>query len=144
MALRFTTAARYAVAALAHLAGRDGHGLVTAEAICAACGASGPFMGKVLHALSVAGLLHSLNGPYGGYELARPARRITLLEVAEAVDGKIASGIQSWDATDDALDRRLGPILNAAAETVRRHLGAVRVSALVDKQLSRRRRAPRE
>jgi Rrf2 family protein len=134
MALRLTAAARCAVAALAHLAGQGGGALISGSVISAASGAPGPFMNKVLRALSVAGLLRSLKGPHGGYALARRADRITLLEVVEAVDGRIPGGTESWDSTDRALDRRLGPILEAAAATVRRHLGAVRVSTFAGRR----------
>jgi Rrf2 family protein len=132
MALHFSAAARYALKALAHLAGQDAQGLVTAEAIVAACRTSGPFTGKVLHALAGAGLLRSLKGPNGGYALARPTDQITLLEVVEAVDGKIAGNVLTWNATDRALDRRLGQIMDGAAETFRRQLGGVRLLDLVN------------
>lgn len=46
-------------------------------------------MAKQLQALSAAGVLVSTRGRAGGgYQLARPADRITLLEVVEAVEGR--------------------------------------------------------
>ena len=35
------------------------------------------------------GLVESVSGPFGGYRLARPSREITLLEVYEAMEGKL-------------------------------------------------------
>ena len=42
---------------------------------------------KVLHQLVRAGLLRSKRGPHGGYELARSADEITLMEVYEVFEG---------------------------------------------------------
>jgi Rrf2 family protein len=134
MALRFTAGARYAAAALVHLASQDVNALVSAEAIAGACDVPRPYLNKVLRSLSVVGIVRGTTGPRGGYALARPAKQITLLEVVETVDGKITGGAEPWRTKTRTLDRRLGPILNAAAEVVRRHLAAVRVSALAGRK----------
>ncbi|RMI45159.1 RrF2 family transcriptional regulator [Streptomyces triticirhizae] len=46
-----------------------------------------PYLAKQLQALVRAGLLSATTGPRGGFQLARPAAEITLLEIVEAVDG---------------------------------------------------------
>ncbi|MYS85947.1 RrF2 family transcriptional regulator [Embleya scabrispora] len=46
-----------------------------------------PYLAKQLKALVRAGVLTATTGPRGGFRLARPAARITLLQVVEAVDG---------------------------------------------------------
>lgn len=45
------------------------------------------YLAKQLQALVRAGVLTAATGPRGGFRLARPAERITLLQVVEAVDG---------------------------------------------------------
>ncbi|MFV0459709.1 MAG: RrF2 family transcriptional regulator [Actinomycetales bacterium] len=45
------------------------------------------YLNKHLQALSRAGLLTSQPGPRGGFTLARPPEQISLLDVAEAIDG---------------------------------------------------------
>jgi Rrf2 family protein len=45
------------------------------------------YLAKQLQALVRAGVLTAATGPRGGFRLGRPAERITLLEVVEAVDG---------------------------------------------------------
>ncbi|WOC31194.1 MULTISPECIES: RrF2 family transcriptional regulator [Caproicibacterium] len=42
---------------------------------------------KILHKLVNAGLVTSFKGAHGGYMLARPPEKITLLQVIEAVEG---------------------------------------------------------
>ena len=44
---------------------------------------------KILHKLSLGGIVKSYKGAYGGYVLARPSGNITLLEVIELMCGPI-------------------------------------------------------
>ncbi|HEY7440330.1 MAG TPA: Rrf2 family transcriptional regulator [Acidimicrobiia bacterium] len=50
-------------------------------------GVPAAYLAKHLQAMSRAGLLESVQGPRGGYRLARPAAEITMLDVVEAIDG---------------------------------------------------------
>ena len=45
------------------------------------------YLAKHLQAMTRAGLLRASPGPKGGYQLARPAAEITVLDVVEAVEG---------------------------------------------------------
>jgi Rrf2 family protein len=45
------------------------------------------YLAKQLQALVRAGVLVATTGPRGGFRLARPAEKITLLDIVEAVDG---------------------------------------------------------
>ena len=45
------------------------------------------FLSKILHTLRNGGLVDSTMGPGGGYELSRPAAKITVREVVSAIDG---------------------------------------------------------
>ena len=47
------------------------------------------FLEQILLILRKGGLLHSKRGAGGGYQLARPASRITLCEILEQVDGPL-------------------------------------------------------
>jgi len=49
-----------------------------------------PMVSKILKALARAGLLRSHRGVKGGYSLARPAARITVAQIIEAIEGPIA------------------------------------------------------
>jgi Rrf2 family protein len=54
--------------------------------------ASQTHLAKVFQNLSKAGLVRSLRGPAGGFELNRPAEEITFLEIYEIIEGKIILG----------------------------------------------------
>lgn len=45
------------------------------------------YLNKQMNAMSRAGIVSSRSGPRGGFRLGRPAREITLMQVAAAIDG---------------------------------------------------------
>lgn len=51
------------------------------------------FLEQIFQRLRKAELVRGKRGPGGGYELARPAGEITLLDILEAVEGPLAPGI---------------------------------------------------
>jgi Rrf2 family protein len=57
--------------------------------IAARLKASLAHLAKVMVALERAGLVYGARGPAGGYRLARPASRISLKQIYEAVEGPI-------------------------------------------------------
>ena len=48
-----------------------------------------PTVSKVLKPLAHAGLVAGFRGAAGGYKLARPAEQIALIEIVEAIEGKL-------------------------------------------------------
>jgi Rrf2 family protein len=51
------------------------------------------FLAKILKTLADRGLVSALRGPRGGVALARPADRISFLDVIEAVDGPVVMNL---------------------------------------------------
>jgi Rrf2 family protein len=51
-------------------------------------GVPAAYLAKHLQALSRTEILESVQGPGGGYRLARPAATITVLDIVEAIDGR--------------------------------------------------------
>jgi Rrf2 family protein len=76
-----------AVHCAAMLAGVEGNATLAGSAMADAFGVSSSYLLKHLNALTNAGVLESLPGPAGGYRLARPAERISLLDIVLAVEG---------------------------------------------------------
>jgi DNA-binding IscR family transcriptional regulator len=73
----------------------------------------------------------ALAGPNGGYQLARPADQISLLDVLEAVDGPIRGQAPLDTGDSGPLNRKLEAVCNQTADQVREHLARVPVSELV-------------
>jgi FeS assembly SUF system regulator len=124
--LRLSKLTDYAVVVLVRLAREDE--VQTSPCIAGATGIPEPTVAKVLKALTVAGLVESRRGAYGGYRLARQLGRISIAEVIGAIDGPIAltacvegSGLGCdaerlcpvrgrWDAVNQAISGALSAI----------------------------------
>jgi Rrf2 family transcriptional regulator, cysteine metabolism repressor len=83
-----TSKSRYAVVAMAELA-RSGDRPVPIAQIAERRGMPVQFLEQLFSTLRRDGLLHSQRGVKGGYTLARPPDQITVLEVVQALDGKV-------------------------------------------------------
>jgi Rrf2 family transcriptional regulator, iron-sulfur cluster assembly transcription factor len=88
-AMRLSLAAELAVRGAVILAERHGQGPVTLDAMCAHRKMPKQYLTKILGLLARAGLVTSIRGKHGGYVLARPPGKITILDVVEAVEGPI-------------------------------------------------------
>jgi Rrf2 family transcriptional regulator, cysteine metabolism repressor len=83
-----TSKSRYAVVALAELA-RSGEGPVPIAQIAERRGMPVQFLEQLFTILRRDGFLQSQRGVRGGYKLARPPEEITVLDVVQALDGKL-------------------------------------------------------
>jgi len=92
------------------------------------------YLGQLIIPLRSAGLISSKRGAEGGYQLARPPESITVLEIVEALEGKIiivdclrdealcqrassCAAREVWKKLQEAIVRALGGI--TLAEVVR-------------------------
>jgi Rrf2 family protein len=86
--MQLSNAGEYGVKAMLHLAFMENRNCKIVE-ISQAWGISDSFLRKILIRLSKAGLVTSSRGVSGGYILARFADNITMLDIVEAIEGKI-------------------------------------------------------
>jgi Rrf2 family protein len=89
--VRISAKADYAVRATAELAAAVGDRPVKADQISQAQDIPLKFLLNILSELKRARIVRSQRGAEGGFQLARPARQITLAEVIRAVEGPLAS-----------------------------------------------------
>lgn len=82
----YTETGRYAIRALLYLADHPATKTVTASEIAAAEDIPPYYLAKVLKDLSNAGILASVRGRGGGFQLSRPPGEITLLQALEAAE----------------------------------------------------------
>jgi Rrf2 family protein len=85
-----TSKSRYAVVAMAELA-RSGERPVPIAQIAERRGMPVQFLEQLFSTLRRDGLLVSQRGVKGGYKLARPPDQITVIEVVQALDGKVGA-----------------------------------------------------
>ena len=89
--MQVTAKAEYALRAATVLAS-SGPGPVKSEAIAATEDIPLRFLHNILAALTRAGILSSLRGADGGYELTRAPAMISVADVIRAVEGPYAAG----------------------------------------------------
>ncbi|MEP6632716.1 MAG: SUF system Fe-S cluster assembly regulator [Luteimonas sp.] len=86
--LRVTKLTDYATVVLTVLASAP-EAVASASGLAERAGLEAPTVAKVLKPLAQAGLVEAFRGAAGGYRLARPAERISLIEIVEAMEGPL-------------------------------------------------------
>ena len=89
--MQLSTRARYAVMAMADLACRAPGSPVTLAQIAASQELSQCYLEQLFGGLRRAGLVVSARGPGGGYQLARPAKLVAIIDIIDAVDEPICA-----------------------------------------------------
>ena len=81
----FSQTTEYALRAVVYLASQGGAAQTTQQ-IAEATRVPAGYLAKVMQGLSRAGLVYSQRGLHGGFTLTRPADKLTVLDVVQAVD----------------------------------------------------------
>jgi len=87
--MQLTKGVEYGIEGIVYLARRDRSQPLLIREISRATAIPETFLSKIFQRLASRGLIRSRRGFRGGFILARPARRITLREIVEAVQGPI-------------------------------------------------------
>ena len=88
--MRLSNLADYAVITMCQAALHCGNGRVSAAELATETGLPVPTVQKLVSKLTAAGLLRSVRGAHGGLQLGRPAAAITVADIVEAIEGRIA------------------------------------------------------
>lgn len=86
----FSTRAEYGVRLMVELGRQDGQRPVALATVAESENLPLSYLEHLVAKLRKAGLVESQRGAHGGYRLARPAEKIEMLEVVEALEGAIA------------------------------------------------------
>ena len=138
--MKLSTKGRYAMVALADMALRPEHELVTLGDIARRQDISLPYLEQLFVKLRRAGLVDSVRGPGGGYKLARGPSEIRVVEVLAAVDepgdaphvGAGASGGVSGTKAQSVVNR----LWQGLAAHVYVYLHQARLSDVITHQLA--------
>ena len=88
--MQITRSGEYGLRGLLFLAQQPSEKMVLVSEISRNQNIPEMFLAKIFQRLSKAGLLRSSRGSRGGFSLGKPASRITMREVIEAIEGPIA------------------------------------------------------
>lgn len=102
--MKLTTRGHYSVKALLDLSLQPNFGPASVNAIAARQSLPAPYLEKLLIELRQAGLVRSIRGSKGGYQLARSPVQISLGQILEAVGETIEPLMEPSAATQQAED----------------------------------------
>ena len=128
--MKLTRAATYGIVSAAYLANAPTGEIVSNTTICEAYQMPDRFVLQVMRSLVTAGLVQSIRGVYGGYKLAKPANKITLLEIIEAVDGPIGGGVVDFAGLGKDSIAAVEKAMTAIEADARKRLAAVSLADL--------------
>lgn len=87
--MELTRKGEYAIRGIIYLARQEPGRLSLISEISEAVGAPQTFLAKIFQDFAKQGIVNSYRGSGGGFTLGRPASKITLRDVVEAVEGPI-------------------------------------------------------
>lgn len=88
--MKVTTKARYGINAIFELVLRQGSGPVPIKVIAEKQHIPEPYLEQLMNQLRRDGLVTSIRGAQGGYELSRPPHDITVGQVIRSLEGSVA------------------------------------------------------
>ena len=138
--MRITLEADYALRMVCELA-KNGQ-ITDAKLLSDSTGVPQRFSLKILRKLSMGGIVRSFKGVNGGYTLASPAKKISMKDVIELIDGPIAiSRCMSEGAPcsingEKKIECTFHNIFSAISEDVSLKLGRITIADAVDDNLS--------
>ncbi len=89
--MKISRSTGYGLLAAGYIAKNEKEGIVLSQTISKEYDIPLEYLLKILQQLVRANLLRSKRGPRGGFVLSKPAGKITMLEIIEAVDGPMMS-----------------------------------------------------
>ena len=133
--MRLTTKGRFAVTAMIDLAMRHGGGPVTLAGISDRQKISLSYLEQLFGKLRRHGLVESVRGPGGGYNLARPMDQLTIADIIIAVDEPLdatrCGGLANCQDEQRCMTHDLWVSLN---EKIYEYLSSVTLKEMVDRQ----------
>lgn len=134
--------ARYALRAMLHLAARPQDGSHQIADIAEGANVPRKFLEQILLELKRRGLVHSVRGRHGGYQLGREPKAISFAEIIRIIDGPLALSPcasrtayrrceDCEDETTCAIRKSLIDVRNSTARILEEHSLA---DALADKR----------
>ena len=84
----YSASVEYGLHCLLYLVDASGNAKASSNDLAEFQGISPSYVAKLFTQLKTAGLVRSIEGAQGGYQLARPAQDITVLDVVEALEGE--------------------------------------------------------
>jgi Rrf2 family protein len=91
VAMKISRSTGYGLLAACYIARNEKQGIVLSQTISKEYNIPLEYLLKILQQLVRGNILRSKRGPRGGFVMGKPASKVTMLEIIEAVDGPLGS-----------------------------------------------------
>lgn len=126
----------YAIRGMVYLAGRPRDEVTFLREISSRVDVPTALLAKIFQHLNKTGLVRSYRGAGGGFQLGRPAKNISLLEIIEAVDGPVSMNrciVERGSCGREAFCS-IHPVWRRMQQKFKSELGKVSLQKLADKK----------
>jgi len=131
--MRISRSTGYGLLAVGYLAQHKDEGIILSQDISQKYNIPLEYLLKILQQLVRANILRSKRGPRGGFILARPPKKVTLLEVMEAVEGPMIGQLGLDEvAPREAFANRAEEVYGKTTEQIRTLFAKVKLSDLLE------------
>jgi Rrf2 family protein len=126
----------YALLAVGYIARKQGaEGVVSAQAVSKKYDIPLDYLLKILQQLVRANVLRSKRGPQGGFWLAKPTNKITMLQIIEAVAGALTGELNlTGQARNDKYSAKVEQTYNRAISQARNVYQKAKLATLLSTQ----------
>ncbi len=132
--MKLSTRGKYGLYAMYYLAQHSGEGPQPLQDI-ATIGVPKLYLEQLLGNLRRAGLISSVRGAQGGYQLARQAEEITLLDIVDAMEGPIE--LSECTSDESTCDRSCSCpvrwVWQQVTDSINNELAKIRLSDMLNK-----------
>jgi Rrf2 family protein len=130
--MRISRSTGYALLAVGYIAKNQGKKTVLSQDISKEYDIPLEYLLKILQQLVRANVLNSKRGPRGGFSLAKPPKRITMLEMVEAVDGPMTGQLNiAEQANGEKFSVRFEQVYGKAVAQAKSVLEKAKLSSLL-------------
>jgi Rrf2 family protein len=115
-----------------YIAKNQGKGVVLSQSISKSYDIPLEYLLKILQQLVRANVLRSKRGPRGGFCLARPTGKISLLEIIEAVDGPMSGDLNLQEqAKGEKFSKKADDVYEKAVNSSKAVFAKTKLSSLI-------------
>jgi len=130
--MRISRSIGYALLAVGYIAQHKDKKIILSQDISKKYNIPLEYLLKILQQLVRADVLRSKRGPRGGFSLARPPQKITMLQIVEAVDGPLASRLDLSEQTrGEKFSKQAEKVYDAAIAQARSVFDKTKLSNLL-------------
>jgi Rrf2 family protein len=131
--MRISRTVEYGLTAAVHVAQNCKDGLVMAKKISEAYDLPTEYLLQVMQQLVKSGILTSKKGPKGGFNIARPAKEITMLEIIEVIDGPVIVSMNLVEQTGKPFAKKVEKVFLDVSKAMKASYAKVTLADLAGK-----------